>query len=405
MNFFKKTQKTRFSLLVGALIGFFLVPSLSFAYSPSVQTLSPIFVGNNCAVLHGTVDPRGSTDTIWWFEYGNGSLHTVAWTRWTEIGTGSQDLTAKLTALRPDTVYYFRMVAQNSSDISHGSEVSFKTGANYDNPFVSVSCDGYIKPGTPNPIVPITVDPGVVNTQSVATLNPTNVTENSMQLNASVFPAQNTNTYGWFKWGKTPDLGNVTVAEQIGAGPSSPLSETISGLLPGTTYFFQPVVQSAKGRTEGLMFSFRTAGVAPYVPPSTTPTVKPTPKPTGTINTNPTHTYTKLSTTTVSTGNTINGKATTTNDSGLAAAGTRSFLDLTLRDRLMILAHILFAFALYFLFIFFCKGKEEKKDEAIETENAEKISNESLLEMQAFPIPVSPYSKTEKGLPPTNLPV
>jgi hypothetical protein len=85
-------------------------------------------------------------------------------------------------------------------------------------------------------------------------------------LNATVLPIGSPQTYGWFEWGNTPDFGNMTTRRFIGAGSPILFSEIISGLAPGTTYFFKPVAENQNGRFEGVLFSFHTTGTASNPP-------------------------------------------------------------------------------------------------------------------------------------------
>lgn len=95
--------------------------------APSVLANGPSSVTSSSAVLNGSVKPNG-LDTKFWFEFGlTNSLGEV-----TTIGSagnsGSWQLVeGTLTGLRPKTVYFYRVVAQNSSGTNRGEIVSFTT--------------------------------------------------------------------------------------------------------------------------------------------------------------------------------------------------------------------------------------------------------------------------------------
>ena len=95
---------------------------------PTVTTLPATAVTNTSATLNGTVNPNG-LPTDYHFEwgptisYGNSTPITAA-------GSGSAAVTvdANITSLTPGTTYHNRLVAQNSSGTTYGSDVAFIPG-------------------------------------------------------------------------------------------------------------------------------------------------------------------------------------------------------------------------------------------------------------------------------------
>ncbi len=96
---------------------------------PSINTTVATTVTSITAVLNAKVNPNGSATTAY-FEWGtNNTLSSPTTTEAQSIGSGTsnQTITANLTGLNPNTTYYYRAVAQNSSGTQRGTIVSFLT--------------------------------------------------------------------------------------------------------------------------------------------------------------------------------------------------------------------------------------------------------------------------------------
>ena len=111
---------------------------------PDVTTRSATNVDENGATLNGRVDGNGSS-TRAWFEYGT-SYNLSSTTNENSYGSGSKNYSKSISNLRPNTTYYFRAVAENSSDTVYGSVLSFRTDGgniiyNNDRPTVAVYAD------------------------------------------------------------------------------------------------------------------------------------------------------------------------------------------------------------------------------------------------------------------------
>ncbi|MEK7640648.1 MAG: fibronectin type III domain-containing protein [Patescibacteria group bacterium] len=95
--------------------------------APSAKTSAATNVTKVSASLNGQVTPNKS-QTQYWFEYGKtNDLGSV--TSLVSIGDGSALLSAleTLSALTPDTRYYFRLNAQNQFGITNGAILNFRT--------------------------------------------------------------------------------------------------------------------------------------------------------------------------------------------------------------------------------------------------------------------------------------
>jgi hypothetical protein len=99
------------------------------AAAPTLGPASATDIQGVSALLKGGVDPQG-LPTATWFEYGtaanlSGAVKTPA----QPAGSGSseEEARAAIAGLAPDTTYYFRLVASNSSGATTGTTLSFQT--------------------------------------------------------------------------------------------------------------------------------------------------------------------------------------------------------------------------------------------------------------------------------------
>jgi hypothetical protein len=103
------------------------VQNVDFALSkPTVATLPADSI---TATLRGTVNPNTSTTTAW-FEWGtSNTLASYSSTSSQSVGSGTSavSVTANLTGLNPNTTYYYRVAAQNSTGTQRGAILSFLT--------------------------------------------------------------------------------------------------------------------------------------------------------------------------------------------------------------------------------------------------------------------------------------
>ncbi len=193
--------------------------------SPAVSTSVATPVGSTTATLKGNVTPNG-LETTSWFEYGTSQSfgsetpHVIVGS-----GTSSVAVTAGLTGLSSGTKYYFRLVASNSSGTRQGSTLNFTT----------------VTPGAP---IPTTLEPERIATGAICNgkVNPNGI--------ASI---------AWIEWGTDPNLSvyNSSSSQSIGSGTSNRyLSEPLTYLTAGTTYYCRVAGQNSKGTTQGAIASF-----------------------------------------------------------------------------------------------------------------------------------------------------
>jgi hypothetical protein len=124
--------------------------------------------------------------------------------------------------------------------------------------------------------------PAAASAASVTTLPATQVGPNSARLNASINTSGQPATWQ-FQWGLTTKYNHGTPAAAIPAGATSPVpvSATISGLTPGTTYHFRIGALIGSGgpyspvqQLFGADVTFRTQAIGSFGITSTRLTVK-----------------------------------------------------------------------------------------------------------------------------------
>jgi len=211
-------------------------------------------VTRQTAKLTGAVNPGSSPVTGCEFEYGTikGDLKKAAPCSGAlpGAGAGEVEVTAGLTELAPNTIYYFKLVAENEAGPSPvpAGEVAFKTSRNP--PEVTTGEASGI--GQTSATVSGTVDPKEEQLESCAV-----------------------------EYGPTSALGSSAPCPSGLATGTKTIVVTIqlTGLSPGTAYFYRVVATSAGGEEVGGTGTFTTA--APTPPPAPTPLPAPPTGPKG----------------------------------------------------------------------------------------------------------------------------
>ncbi len=216
----------------------------------NVSTNNASFVTESSATLNGTVNGASyGTYLSTWFEYGTSTNFGYSTTHINS--TGYPNFSATIGSLSPNTVYYFRAIAQTAQGIiSYGGTNSFRTNYAY----------GY---GNPNPPVPTSL--------TAITRPATSIGSRSVDLNALLITTYGYPSSTWFEWGTDYSLGNVTPVVPIDNLPSVKHVSTIAKLAPNTTYYFRAVVVNSASRQNGAILSFTTkyAAVSQPAEPTT----------------------------------------------------------------------------------------------------------------------------------------
>lgn len=213
------------------------------ANSPTVATVGTSGRTGTSATLNGSVN-AGGANTVAWFRYSTTSPGVANDTFGTRlpanggsaIGSGNSlvPFSQPATGLSPGTTYYYCAIATNSAGTGFGSLSTFTT-----------------------PLPP------AATTTAASAISGTTAT-----LNGTGNPNGATTT-GWFRYSTiNPGVANDTAGirapasggSALGAGSSAvAYSQTITGLVSGTTYYFWSVTSSAEGTGFGTIQSFTTA--------------------------------------------------------------------------------------------------------------------------------------------------
>jgi hypothetical protein len=177
------------------------------ASSPTVATGTHTHLTDTSAVLHGTINPNGSS-TAYYFEWGLTTAYGVTSVEHSAgHGTSPVSVGATATALIPGTVYHYRLVAANGSGSATGADHTFKTA------------------GNPPP--------------GVSTGPATQIGKNSVTLTGVVSPNKQATTY-YFQYGTSIAYQGQTIAATVPAG-IAPVTVTanVQGLEAQTIFHYR----------------------------------------------------------------------------------------------------------------------------------------------------------------------
>jgi phosphodiesterase/alkaline phosphatase D-like protein len=202
------------------------------AIAPTVSTNAATGVGATGATLVGTVNANNDSTTVT-FEYGTSTAYgtTVTADQSPLTGNNSTLVTKGITGLTANTTYHYRVVGQNGSGVSNGSDMTFTTGT---------------------------------NTPTATTNAATGISLSAATLNGAV-NANGTSTTVTFEFGTSTAYGKTYTAVQspVTGTTDTAVNSAISGLIGSTTYHYRVVAQNAYGTTYGTDMTFTTAGSAP----------------------------------------------------------------------------------------------------------------------------------------------
>jgi phosphodiesterase/alkaline phosphatase D-like protein len=204
-------MKRTFAMLLGATVAAVLVLSAvaAAASSPTVATGTHSHVADTSAVLHGTINPNGST-TTYYFQWGLTTAYGLqSDERSAGAGTKGVSVTATAGGLIPGTEYHYRLVATNGAGTTVGADHAFKTAG--------------------NPPPGVTTGPA------------TQIGKNSATLTGVVSPNNQATTY-YFQYGTSTAYQGQTIATTVPAG-TTPVTVTanVQGLEAQTIFHFRIV--------------------------------------------------------------------------------------------------------------------------------------------------------------------
>ncbi|MCX6738661.1 MAG: hypothetical protein NT098_01250 [Candidatus Parcubacteria bacterium] len=294
--------KNKISFITSLFFAALFFPSVSLAAIANVSAyaVSPSDIWSDGVILKGTTGTTPPSSNYYrWFEFsltGDG-----AYLNSTPRQTISSNpvYSEKITGLFTNRTYAYRAVIEVNNQRYYGTNLLFKTkGPGYSAPDTSSGLAGYTYNGNvtsglnqgyqytyTNPTV-VSGSSGSGSGSSAVTYSTVSyvvskqadsITGTSGRMNAMVYPTTNYSVYGWYECGLTPDLGQMTTRVFIGTGQSLYFGQVLTGLAPGTAYFFRPVAENRDGsRMVGTTLVFVTSGT-PVVQPVVTPTQPVTP--------------------------------------------------------------------------------------------------------------------------------
>ncbi len=205
---------------------------------PTAETTAATNIDTDEATLTGRVNSQGSK-TYYWFEYGNSLALGNTTASSTTSDSGTISVTKDVSGLNDDTVYYFRLNAQNGYGTVNGPIRSFTT-----------------KTTTP--------PPAPQGDEPTADTDPaTSISAGGATLNGHVNPNGSETTY-WFEYGRASLLGVFNLTEKTAeksagaAKASKAVSTAISGLDDDATYYFRIVTKNKYGTDSGSIHRFTT---------------------------------------------------------------------------------------------------------------------------------------------------
>jgi hypothetical protein len=222
---------------------------------PAATTEAAAGVTDATAKLYADVNPYGSP-TKFYFQLGSTpALGTKTDERSAGGGSVAVRVDTPVTGLKPDTTYYYRVVASNAGGQVLGAVTSFTTAKA---PLVAAKAPPTEKP--------------TATTEAAA-----DVTYTTANLYADVNPYGLTTTF-YFQLGLTKAFTSNTFVQSAGAGRTAlRVGTPVTELTPNTTYYYRVVADNAKGQAGGAIKTFKT----PKVPLAAVLTNVPNPVPYG----------------------------------------------------------------------------------------------------------------------------
>ncbi|MFQ5454974.1 MAG: hypothetical protein ACE5EA_02075 [Nitrospirota bacterium] len=203
---------------------------------PSVITGAADPVGQNDATIRGQINPKGITNTTYWFEYGTSPLYGSETAHLSVAGESFVDVSSQITGLSLNTEYHYRLAGENTRGIAYGNDAVF----------VSF------------PDMPDTTTSDV-----------SDITYNSARFNGIARPKGDASGVAYFEYGEgspaNPSRLEITTPLQSVTSETDVSFNAVAELLPYTDYQFRTVVVNRSGRANGAIISFKTLPLPPIV--------------------------------------------------------------------------------------------------------------------------------------------
>ena len=201
---------------------------------PTPTTSFPSSVGRRTAVLAGTVKPHRWEGRAF-FEYSTDpNFGTAATTTPVQFAAaaGELPLAVQVDGLEPTTSYHARLVVENEHGVRRATPVGFTTTS--------------------------------ASAPTLSTSPPTNRGQTGVTLNGLVNANNAATTYS-FEYGPSPSLGLATPAGSLGGDTTAAVSAALTGLSPGTVYYYRLSGSNSFGSAQSALGSFATLPNAPPV--------------------------------------------------------------------------------------------------------------------------------------------
>jgi hypothetical protein len=196
--------------------------------TPTVTTNPATNIASFSATLNGSLNPRGSTTTVY-FQYGLTTSYGSNTAMQTQTGNTVRAISANISGLSASTTYHFRIVAHNAGGTRYGGDRTFTTLSPTGAPVVITNPASYIA-------------------------------SFSARLNGSVDPHGLTTTV-YFQYGTTTSYGLTTAIQSKTGNTYQNAVANISGLAAATTYHFRIVATNSSGTRYGSDRTFTTLSI------------------------------------------------------------------------------------------------------------------------------------------------
>jgi hypothetical protein len=199
---------------------------------PAVSAVQASVNGATTATVTSTIDPMGAT-TVYRFEYGTSASYgaQTAISDPLAADDAAHSVSTTLTGLKPGVTYHVRAVAFSINGTTRSPDRSFNM-----------------------PNRPVIVDGAAAG-----------ITQSKADLSATIRPGFLPTGYR-FEYGPTTAYGSTIVGDAGSGDEPRTVTETASGLQPGTTYHFRVAASNAIGGDVSVDRTFTTAAAPPPPP-------------------------------------------------------------------------------------------------------------------------------------------